>query len=64
MDEADARLAEIEQNHPPATGCYLRAGTVHPPLELTIDGTRTVIRNQTLGVRMVMRAGEVVHIPY
>jgi len=58
------RLDAIERSKPPNTGCFLRAGVVHPPLELTISGVRSTIRTGTSGVRYVLRSGEVIQIPY
>jgi len=62
--EVDNRLDMMERNQPPKTGCYLRASIVHPPLELTISGIRANIQTEAHGVRMVLRAGEVVQMPY
>jgi hypothetical protein len=62
--EINNRLDAIERSKPPNTGCYLRAGVVHPPLELTISGIRTTVHSGTSGVRFAMRSGEVVQIPY
>jgi hypothetical protein len=64
IQEVNSRLDAIERSRPPNTGCYLRAGIVHPPLDLTISGVRTVVRAGTSGVRFVMRSGEVAQIPY
>ena len=64
LQEAKARLDEIERSRPPNTGCYLRAGVVHPPLELTISGVRTTVRTGTSGARFVKRSGEVVQAAF
>jgi len=64
VQEVGNRLYLIERNRPPNTGCYLRAGVVHPPLELTISGVRTTVHSGTSGVRFALRSGEVVQIPY
>ena len=64
IQENNSRLDAIERSKPPNTGCYLRAGVVHPPLELTISGVRSTIRTGTNGVRFVMRSGEIIQIPY
>jgi len=64
LQDVSNRLAEIERRRPPNTGCYLRAGNVNPPLELTISGVRTTIRTGVSSVRFVMRSGEVVQVPF
>ena len=64
IQELTSRLDFIDRSKPPNTGCYLRTGIVHPPLDLTISGVRTTVRAGTSGVRFVMRSGEVVQIPY
>jgi len=64
LREVNRQLDAIERRQAPNTGCYLRAGTVHPPLELTISGCRTTVRTGASGVRFVLRAGEVAQIPY
>ena len=64
LAEVDDCLDTIERNQPPKTGCYLRAGKIYPPVELTISGVRTVIRADAFSVRMVVRGGEVVQMPY
>ena len=64
LAEVDGNLDTIERNQPPKTGCYLRAGKIYPPVELTISGVRTVLRADAFSVRMVVRGGEVVQMPY
>ena len=64
LAEVDSCLDTIERNQPPKTGCYLRAGKIYPPVELTISGVRTVLRADAFSVRMVVRGGEVVQMPY
>jgi len=64
MQEHSSRLDALERAKPPNTGCFLRAGTIHPPLDLTISGVRSTVRTGTNAVRFVMRSGEVIQIPY
>ena len=64
LHSLSSRLAEIERSRPPNTGCYLRVGNVHPPLDLTISGVRTTIRTGISSARFVMRSGEVVQVSF